>query len=340
MSDFVKIAARYRCAAFHKWRAGATEHVILCTIGHGRCAIVPLPSQELFVMTERYLGIDVGFSTRRASTGLCLLTVTDDRLHWRCLRTGSQRIQRLRSLKDLVPGGADIDSVGIDGPLTHGFRLVNRHRSTDSLLMRDVFQRRCKPGSTKGTTGQGLHRHATELVTLIMGLEHGEHFRILQATHPERIHTSRIIETFPDAFLGVLFPDGDFANIQLGRGKSDRFWEKAVRDGLLIGLIKAMVGDVQMDEELDHIVNHDHRAAFVCALAALCVAKNRYVSGGDPTDGYICLPPLDLWGGQAGSPNSWAENALRRSVVLVQRGARRQINHSQVGVFRNGEEWM
>ena len=295
---------------------------------------------ELVPMAERYLGIDVGFSRRRATTGLCLITLNEDRFHWQCLRTGSQQDRRLDDLMGLIPFGADVGGVGIDGPLARCFEFVNRYRSADALLTRDAFQRRCKPGPTNSPTGRGLNRHATELARLIMALEGRGRLRVRRATHPDRIHRSRIVETFPDAFLGVLFPDADFENIRLGRGKSDRFWQLAVRDGLLTGLIEAVVGRVRLDEGFDCIVDHEHRAAFVCALAAVCVARNRYVAGGDPVDGNICLPPSDRWGGQPGSRVPWAETVLRRTVVSVRENAGQRPNHGGVRVYRSGEQWM
>ena len=41
------------------------------------------------------------------------------------------------------------------------------------------------------------------------------------------------------------------------------------------------------------LTDHDERAAFVCALTALCVAANDYTAVGDH-DGWIILPPYPL----------------------------------------------
>ena len=45
--------------------------------------------------------------------------------------------------------------------------------------------------------------------------------------------------------------------------------------------------------DLASLSNHDERAAFVCALTALCVAANDYTAVGDH-DGWIILPPYAL----------------------------------------------
>jgi hypothetical protein len=38
-------------------------------------------------------------------------------------------------------------------------------------------------------------------------------------------------------------------------------------------------------------MDHEHRAAVVCALTAMCVARQQYVAVGDSRNGYIILPP-------------------------------------------------
>jgi hypothetical protein len=50
-----------------------------------------------------------------------------------------------------------------------------------------------------------------------------------------------------------------------------------------------LIDPVQI-EAGDSIVNHDDRAAFVCALTALSVATADFVAVGDD-DGWIVLPP-------------------------------------------------
>ena len=40
-------------------------------------------------MAEHALGIDVGYSKTRRSTGLCLLGIENEVLNWACLNTGT-----------------------------------------------------------------------------------------------------------------------------------------------------------------------------------------------------------------------------------------------------------
>jgi hypothetical protein len=44
-------------------------------------------------------------------------------------------------------------------------------------------------------------------------------------------------------------------------------------------------------QTLEGVVNHDDRAALVCAATALCVASGDYTAVGGQ-DGWIILPPL------------------------------------------------
>ena len=294
-------------------------------------------------MTEYYLGIDVGCSPDRYTTGLCLITLEHNHFKRHCLNTNGQKARRLADLRSLIPKGATISAVGIDGPLTTNFQLINRYRTADAFLSRGDFQFRCKPGNTNSNTGQDLHRHATKLAKLVLELNDEGYLRVEDAVHPDRIHQSRVVETFPNAFLGVLLSDALFKELgHIPRGeKSDRFWETSVHkdnegnEGILMRLIQHLGDQIRMDKPLGSITNHDHRAAFICALTGLCVARNEYVSVGDPEDGNICLPPFDVWGagpegGDRERQNRWGETTLRRNLASL---------HSKAVVFSNGEVW-
>ena len=243
-------------------------------------------------MTEYYLGIDVGHSQTKPTTGLCLITLEHGHFRWHCLNTGSQKAQRLTDLMSLIPEGVTISAVGIDGPLTTDFQLIDRYRAADAFLSRGAFQKRCKPGPVDVPRGQLLHYHATELAKLVLELNEEGYLHVEDAGHPDRIHQSRIVEAFPNAFLGVLLEGARYDQIKgTKRGeKSDQLWRAAVGKHSLHDLIGHLVPQIGLGE-LDTISDHDHRAAFVCALAGLCVAKNRYVSVGDPVDGNIACHP-------------------------------------------------
>ena len=269
-------------------------------------------------MSEYFLGIDVGYSRRRATTGLFLITINKDLFKWQCLNTGTEHSRRQQILEELLPDGVNLTGVGIDGPLAANLQSINRYRISDALLSRGLFQSRCKPGATNSRTGQDLHHHATALARLVMDLKY---VSLSPASHPGRVHDSAIYEAFPTAFLAVLLSDVeiDAKKSQFGRKKSDGYWEIAVRQGSLRRLIQALAPQRRLDECLSSIKNHDHRAAFVCALAALCRAKNMYVSVGDHEDGNIVLPSRDQWWVDCSSQKSWAWEGLKSNAESVRR---------------------
>ena len=288
------------------------------------------------------LGIDVGYSKNRRSTGLCLLEVTPTSVRWTCVNTGTTESLRLMDLRDLVPRGTRLLGVGIDGPLTPCLRVVPHYRSSDALLTRGVFSKRGKPGATSTPSGQQLHLHATRLAELVLQLQDEGHLTLAPGTHPNPVHPSRVLEVFPNAFLSVLLPDAAFCNLSLNRNASDVFWMVAVREEpYLESLFKALAPGREFATPLESVTDHDHRAALLCALAVLCADQNRYVLSGDPVDGDIILPPHEFWGaGPTGIAEPWAETALRKSVKAVRQNPKKFPNHEKARVLRNGAPWL
>ena len=299
--------------------------------------------------TQYALGIDVGYSKTRRSTGLCLLEVTPTTIGWECLNTGTDAALRLKDLRRLVPRGTHLLGVGIDGPLTPCLKLVRHYRSSDALLTRGVFSRRGKPGATNAPSGQQLHCHATLLAEIVLKLQNEGHFTLAPATHPDPVHPSRILEVFPNAFLSVILPDAAFEVLRPKRNASDLFWEAAVPEArrpayvgpYLMRLMKSLAPNRRLATPLESVVDHDYRAAILCALAVFCADQNRYVLSGDPIDGDIILPPHEFWGdGPNGASEPWAETALRKSVKVVRRNEGKFCNHEKARVLRNGCYWL
>ena len=289
-------------------------------------------------MPECFLGIDVGYSLRRPTTGLCLLTIDSDRFQWQCRNTGTEDSERRESLQELLPAGTNLHAVGIDGPLASGLKTINRYRVAEALLSRGPFQSRCKPGATNSRTGQHLHHHANALAKLVMELRC---INSSSASHPSRIHDSAVLEVFPTVFLAVLLNEVeiDVKKKQFGRKKSDGYWELAVRQGSLSRLVQVLAPQRRLTQSFSSIRNHDQRAAFVCALAALCLARNRYVSVGDQEDGNIVLPPKDHWWVDGVSQQKWAWETLKSNLDSLSRTRGSCTNHD-IQVIYNGERWL
>ena len=193
-------------------------------------------------MSEFYLGIDVGYSQRRRSTGLCLITVDQANFTWICCDTGTDSGARQFALRELVPCGANLSGVGIDAPLIQGLAPVNCYRPAEALLNRGCFQRRCNPAASYSRNGPtSLHNHANELANLVLELMEARHLRLDEAIHPHRIHQYRIVEAFPTAFLAFLL-SLDEAPLGIPRKqKSGRYWEAAVENQYLHGDLSSIL---------------------------------------------------------------------------------------------------
>ena len=330
-------------------------------------------------MPEYYLGIDFGYSERKPTTGLCLITLDQDRLLWECRNTTIDEGARMEALRALTQNVGVLNGVGIDGPLVPGIEprqgLVKHYRAAEALLSRRAFRGRCQPGQTNSGNGQHLHRHATELANLVLRLHEEGCLELAKAIHPDRIHRYRIIEAFPTAFLAFLLSEQSFPlEEQIDRDKSDIYWEIAVRNPLLLALIgdldpeclpnlmrtlaerlsarrysylRALIEHLapgrNLTRSLEYIISHDHRAAFICALSAMCVSQGGYAAVGAPMCGDFILPPVRFWGDDAQRRGSWAEPVLQANVTEVRcdYGQKNPSpNFNQARVICNGRQWM
>ena len=273
-------------------------------------------------MAEHYLGIDVGWSAKADTTGLCLITLDQDGLRWKCRNTGTPQARRRKDLKELIERDTVLNGVGIDGHLAGGLEPVNHYRAADALLTGgtgNIFGERIYTMPTTSSDSQSLHHHATKLANLVLELREQSYLGLADASHWDSIHKYRIVEAFPSAFLAFLLSDEDF---QETKGKSAKaYWGKAVRRGYLRELIQLLLPDCQLkdlDKDLRQMKNRNgqyghQRDAFICALTAMCVANHKYVAVGDSEYGDIMLPPRKAWGYDATGQHRWAETALKES---------------------------
>ena len=113
-------------------------------------------------------------------------------------------------------------------------------------------------------------------------------------TQNERICEYAVVEAFPNAFMAALLSDEWFKQTgKTVRSKwSDRYWEAVLgeSDGLP-RLFSALSLDwFSARYCLASISNHDERAALVCAVTALVVARRRYCAVGcHKTGGFSSL---------------------------------------------------
>ena len=271
------------------------------------------------------LGIDVGFAPRKETTGFCALCWDESRIRIRFAATTSDPQERRRALSALISTD-ELVAVGIDGPLTHALRVVNHYRAAEALLSRGVLQKRGKPGQTSAPVGQRLHEHATALAKMTLELS-----CVRASTHRDPIHERCVVEAFPSMFMAALVDEARLPRLR--RDASDRYWELLVHGSdRLIELFAHLLPERRLEADLTEIRNHEHRAALVCALTGLSVARGDYVAVGDPEDGDSVLPPRGMWGSGANGSGPWLEVGLKDNLDRV-RGARASHpNHARARI--------
>lgn len=265
----------------------------------------------------KVIGIDVGFSDTRRSTCFCLLSWDENRYEFHFESARAFDSDRIQALNHLVPITQTIRAVALDGPLAKDLQIVNRYRSAEAILSRGLFQKRGKPGQTNSPTGQQLHCHATRLADQTLAAIHQANSILSDSIHPYPVHAQCVVEAFPTLFLAVLLSRNNLPE-EKTRAKSDIYWSALIRTGGLQSYLSKLLPN-RAGPDLATFVDHDQRAAIVCALTALCVSVGRFAAVGDPVDGFIVLPAVSDWGIDQSDRVSWAEMTIRKNIVTVRR---------------------
>ena len=244
------------------------------------------------------LGIDVGWSTRCDTTAVCRLSWKNGIFSWKIRRCRAEDPSRENALNDAA-GTDPLLSVAIDGPLRRGFGEIGRYRSAERLLSRGGLLKVGKPGQSSSPNGKKLNNQANSWANLVTKRT------IHKATHCWPIHDKRIVEAFPTTFLGVMIATPEKV-AQSGK-RSDRYFRHLAGDQDLDKFRRLLGCHTGWERQPREIKNHEDRAAFVCALAALCVAAGQYVAVGDKKDGWIVLPPKWMFA-------EWVWDALQENL--------------------------
>jgi hypothetical protein len=276
------------------------------------------------------LGIDVGWSLRGATTGLCVLRWGDGAVTWAFARARHDRDHRRAAIAALL-AGAELSAVAVDGPLRPDLECRCTYRMCDALLSRGVFQRRGKVAPTNCPSGFRLHQEAALLAGL--ALEHP----VAPARHPSAVHARAIVEAFPNLCLGVMCDDE--ADAPYPRPTQRRHWTDALYPWLverakLDGVMRLLLPGHRLAASWGEVTHHEDRAALACAVTALGVAAGRYVAVG-AADGWVALPPAEAWG-RGADGGAWAERALRGNVATVAR----DFPETRPAVHRDGQVWI
>jgi Protein of unknown function (DUF429) len=236
--------------------------------------------------TGAALGIDVGCSPVRRSSAVCRLAWDADTVTWDVARFRAINPERIETIV-AVAGDAMLACAAFDGPLRRGFEAIGRYRSAERMLTRRLARRIGKPGASSAPVGRLLNEHANACAGVVLG-----HCHVAPSTHAREIDDRAVVEAFPSSFLGLMIEDPSTLAARR-HNRSDLFFLHWCAQGIFDRLLgRLMPGRRQARAPAD-LTNHDERAAFVCALTALCVAAGDYTAVGD-RDGWIILPPYTL----------------------------------------------
>ena len=155
----------------------------------------------------KLLGVDVGFSTNRATTAISVLD--GHQLH--LARAGTTWESRAAQ----IPGDFRASVIAIDGPLLPRGSDDHIYRLCEAVSIRSPFHNRCKPGLGHWGFGLQLRRASTQA--------HAQFSQLLASSlesHTNVHYGGPIVEAFPNAFLAVLTPEVELLSARrLKRGR-------------------------------------------------------------------------------------------------------------------------
>jgi hypothetical protein len=228
------------------------------------------------------LGIDVGWSLTQRSSAICRLDWTADEIVWTAQHFNGQPDIRKQAVIASA-GPSQLLAVAFDGPLRGDLTVIDRYRAAERILSAPpIASRISQPGSSRSPVGRLLNHHTNEFARLVLA-----HADIAEAKHKHASHSKALLEAFPTSFMGLMLDSPEKGDRQK---RSDRYFEAVVAAGTLRRLLAHLLPKAAIRQDLAALTNHDDRAAFICALTALCVAANDYTAVGD-ADGWIILPP-------------------------------------------------
>jgi len=242
-------------------------------------------------MLPHVAGLDVGFSTKRKSTGFGwyrdgVICLGHDFRPQAC---------------DLLLNQKPFDVIAVDGPVLPKAAAGTAPREVERIFSSGAFARRCKPGMSHWGVGYRLRTAAAEAGNCLCV---GAPIDDVRFTVP-RVVEGAIIEAFPNAFLGVCLEEQCYERPKkLRRGqKFDWLYDQWMERNVLERVISFLPGDAtSLADCFARTKHHDERAALVCVLTALFAAVGNCVAVGCDATGWFFLPPREAW-----APWAWRE---------------------------------
>jgi hypothetical protein len=245
-------------------------------------------------------GIDVGYSTKRRSSAVCLMTWDEESVDWEIRRYRATDSERLETIRSLL-GDRLLQAIAFDGPLRKGFDLIRRYRAAERILTISFGSRIGKPGQSNSPVGIRLNKEANNCVKVVRSIAD-----IAPSSSLIRIADECILEAFPSSFLGLMIAKPESVGA-VRKNRSDKFFEVLSGDGTILRLLGRLLPHRRTVKDLSEIKNHDDRASFVCAITALSFAIGDYCAVGDE-NGWIILPPRIF-------VQPWAHDLLRKNRI-------------------------
>jgi Protein of unknown function (DUF429) len=247
--------------------------------------MTPADRAHLLASTGAVLGIDVGCSAIRRSSAVCRLAWDAYEATWEVARFRALEPERTETIA--AAGNLPLACAAFDGPLRRGFEPIGRYRTAERMLTRRLGRRIGKPGASSAPVGRLLNAHANACATAVL-----QHCDVALATHATRIDDRAVVEAFPSGFLGVMIDEPSTLAARR-HNRSDLFFARWCEREIFDGLLEHLLPGRRLARAPTDLTDHDERAAFVCAVTALCVAAGDYTAVGDH-DGWIILPPYAL----------------------------------------------
>jgi hypothetical protein len=246
------------------------------------------------MVAMKLVGVDVGFSKTRKTTGIASL----DGYSLCLTRTGTESEDRTRC----IPEGFRATVAAFDGPLVPQDLEPPIRRACEFVFVHAPFDKRCKPGLSQFGTGLKLRYATTDACAQ---LNQFISFPSGPGTQVDRC--GPIVEAFPNAFLAVLLPEVVFSGeaaqkIKRGR-RFDWLYDQALKAERLDS--KSLLLDLpdEVWHRLREEKNHELRASLICLLTAAFAAQGTAALIGESTGGWFWLPPYSLW-------EPWAKRGL------------------------------
>ena len=124
------------------------------------------------------------------------------------------------------------DVIAVDGPILKRGYTEKHVRAVERLFIRNKFAKRCKPGMSHWGMGLEL-RKASNCAADVLELS-----AVLADKFPAQVRNTMIVETFPNAFLGLCLGDEIYTEMpKLKKGKKfDWLYKQAMKQNIIANL--------------------------------------------------------------------------------------------------------